>query len=138
MNEHGLTKENLLRSLPISLSGDPKTAALAEAIAGMLAKRLEKINRGSIYPHINGLDERLLDILARDFKVDWWDSDYSLEEKRWTLAGSAQKISVEIKPDAPWPTAKPDAKVNRDCFQYGGGVFRETAQALESQRVFHS
>ena len=38
MNEdHGLTRENLLRSLPISLSGDPKMVALARVIAGALA-----------------------------------------------------------------------------------------------------
>ncbi len=90
MNEHGLTKENLLRSLPISLAGDPKMVALADAVAGVLAKRLEEINRVSIYPRIDQLDEALLDILARDFKVDWWDSDYSLEEKRRTLASSWQ------------------------------------------------
>lgn len=88
MNNHGLTKANFLRALPISLSGDSKMVALADAIAGVLAKRLEEINRVSIYPHIDRLDEGLLDILARDFKVDWWDSDYSLEEKRRTLAGS--------------------------------------------------
>lgn len=90
MNSSGLTKENLLRSLPVSLSGDPKMTALAEAVAGVLAKRLEEIGRTSVYPHIDRLDEGLLDILARDFKVDWWDSDYTLEEKRRTLMTSWQ------------------------------------------------
>ncbi len=70
MNEHGLIKENLLRSLPISLAGDPKMVALANAVAGVLAKRLVEINRVSIYPRIDQLDEALLDILARDFKVN--------------------------------------------------------------------
>lgn len=88
--DHGLTRENLLRSLPVSLSGDPKMAALAEVIAGVLAKRREEIERLAVYPHIDRLDGGLLDILARDFKVDWWDSDYSLEEKRRTLLTSWQ------------------------------------------------
>lgn len=125
MNEHGLTKENLLRSLPISLSEDLKMVALAEAIAGVLVRRLEEINRVSIYPHIDGLDESLLDILARDFKVDWWDSDYSLEEKRRTLAGSWQvhktlgtKAAVETALRAIYPATQV-----KEWFDYGGDPY---------------
>ena len=125
MNEHGLTKENLLRSLPISLSGDPKIVALAEAIAGVLAKRLEEINRVSIYPHIDRLDEGLLDILAWDFKVDWWDSDYTLEEKRRTLQTSWQvhktlgtKAAVEKALRAVYPQTQVV-----EWFDYGGDPY---------------
>ena len=32
-DNHGLTKENLLRSLPVSLAGDSKMLAMAEAMA---------------------------------------------------------------------------------------------------------
>ena len=85
---HGLTKENFRASLPISLSGDPKMAALAEAMAEVLERRREEIGSVSIYPHVDRLEEALLDLLARDFKVDWWDPDYSLPEKRRTLQSS--------------------------------------------------
>ena len=87
---YGLTKENLSRTLPISLSGDPKMVALAESISELLAQRREEIRRLAIYPNVDKLDESLLDILARDFKVDWWDYDYSLDEKRRTLSTSWQ------------------------------------------------
>ncbi len=91
MNEnHGLTRENLLRSLPVSVSGDSKMLALAGVIAGALERRREELERIAIYPHIDRLDEGLLDILARDFKVDWWDGDYTPDEKRRTLAASWQ------------------------------------------------
>ncbi len=90
MSDHGLTKENFLGSLPISLSGDPKMVALAGTIAGVLEQHRKEIECVSIYPHIDRLDEALLDILAYDFKVDWWDADYSLEEKRRTLQSSWQ------------------------------------------------
>ena len=60
-------------------------SALAEGIAEVLAGRPAEIDRLRIYPAIDRLDERLLDILAQDFKVDWWDPNYSLEEKRRTL-----------------------------------------------------
>ena len=85
MNSHGLTKENLLAALPQALQRDPSVSALAEGIAEVLAGRPAEIDRLRIYPAIDRLDERLLDILAQDFKVDWWDPNYSLEEKRRTL-----------------------------------------------------
>jgi len=122
MNEHGFTKENLLRSLPISLAGDPSMVALAEAIAGLLVQHRQEIDRLSIYPHIEKLDEALLDILAHDFKVDWWDSDYTLEEKRRTLQSSWQvhktlgtKAAVETAIRAIYPATQ----VN-EWFEYGG------------------
>lgn len=85
MNDHGITKDNLLATLPQALKQDPTVSALAEAIADVLARRPAEIDRLRIYPAIDQLDESLLDILAQDFKVDWWDLDYSLEEKRRTL-----------------------------------------------------
>ncbi|MDE6260403.1 MAG: phage tail protein I [Oscillospiraceae bacterium] len=125
MNEHGLTKENFLRALPVSLSGDPKMVALAEAIAGVLEERRKEIDRLSVYPHVDRLDEGLLDILARDFKVDWWDNDYSPEEKRRTLASSWQvhkllgtKAAVETAIRAIYP----DTQV-AEWFDYGGDPY---------------
>ncbi len=122
MDHHGLTKENLVRSLPVSLSGDPKMLALAEAIAGVLAQRREETTRLAIYPHVDRLDEALLDILAHDFKVDWWDNNYSLEEKRRTLSASWQvhktlgtKAAVEKALRAIYPST-----TVKEWFDYGG------------------
>ena len=88
MNKHGLTKENLVVTLPPALRTDPSVVALAEALSELLAARPAEIERLRIYPAIDTLEEPLLDILARDFKVDWWDPEYSLEEKRRTLKDS--------------------------------------------------
>lgn len=85
---HGLTRENLVATLPVALQKDPSAVALAEAMAELLARRPDEIEQLRIYPVIDRLDEQLLDILAYDFKVDWWDADYSLEEKRQTLKDS--------------------------------------------------
>ena len=91
MNDtHGLTVENILRTLPDVLKNDESMAALAAAIAQVLSVRPSEIRNLMIYPRIEELPEDLLDILAYDFKVDWWDGDYTLPEKRKTLKGSWQ------------------------------------------------
>ena len=122
MNKYGLTPENLLASLPLALRGDDSIGALAQAISSVLAGRIEEINHLRIYPAIDQLDEPLLDILAHDFKVDWWDADYTLEEKRRTLKDSwrvhklmGTKAAVETAISAIYPNTKV-----LEWFEYGG------------------
>lgn len=89
MNDlHGLTAGNMLRVLPEVLKGDQSTLALATSTASILAGREDEIRHLLIYACIDELPEDLLDILAYDFKVDWWDPNYTLEEKRRTLKES--------------------------------------------------
>ena len=122
MNNHGLTKQNLLASLPLVLQQDKSMMALADGIAELLSQRPDEIDHLRIYSAIDRLPEQILDILAYDFKVDWWDGNYSLEEKRRTLKGSWQvhkmlgtKAAVETAISAVYP----DTQV-QEWFQYGG------------------
>lgn len=122
MNKHGLTKENLVVTLPPALRTDPSVVALADALSELLAARPAEIDRLRIYPAIDTLDEPLLDILAHDFKVDWWDPEYSLEEKRRTLKESwyvhkhmGTKAAVETAISAVYPETTVE-----EWFEYGG------------------
>lgn len=123
MNErYGLTADNLLASLPRVLRDDPNMYALATATAEALAARPAEIGKLRIYSRIDELPEELLDILAYDFKVDWWDGDYSLEEKRRTLKDSwrvhrmlGTKAAVEAAISAIYPQTKVE-----EWFEYGG------------------
>lgn len=122
MNSHGLTKENLLAALPMAIREDLSVTALAEAAAESLAQAPAEIDLLRIYPSIDRLEEELLNILARDFKVDWWDADYSLEEKRRTLKDSwrvhklmGTKAAVEAAISAVYPETKVE-----EWFEYGG------------------
>ena len=122
MNKHGLTKENLVVTLPPALRTDPSVVALAEALSELLAARPAEIDRLRIYPAIDTLEEPLLDILARDFKVDWWDPEYSLEEKRRTLKDSwrvhrllGTRAAVETAISAIYPHTQV-----LEWFEYGG------------------
>lgn len=122
MNEHGLKATNLLRTLPTVLQSDPSMAALAASIAEKLAVRPEEIRGLMIYTRIDELPEPLLDILAVDFKVDWWDPDYTLEEKRKTLKESwhvhrmlGTKAAVETAISAIYPDTQVD-----EWWEYAG------------------
>ena len=82
---NGLTAEQMMDSFPLALQKDPKMVALAYSIANVLEQRLDEINLGQIYTRIDQLPEDLLDILAKDFAVDWYDHDYDLAAKRRTI-----------------------------------------------------
>lgn len=122
MSERGITGETLLASFPQALRRDPSAEALGGAAAEALAKRPAEIALLALYPRIDELPEDLLDILAYDFKVDWWDPSYSLEEKRRVFKGSwyvhkhmGTKAAVETAISAIYP----DTKV-LEWFEYGG------------------
>ncbi len=119
---HGITKENLLFAFPVGLRENPSIAALGDVTAEALAKRPAEIGLLSLYARIDELPEDLLDILAYDFKVDWWDRNYSIEEKRRTLKGSwyvhkhmGTKAAVETAISAIYPHTRV-----LEWFEYGG------------------
>lgn len=148
MNNHELNPQNLLAALPPALQQDSKMVALATAISEKLSARLEEIDSLIIYPRISELPEDLLDILAHDFKVDWWDPDYTVEEKRETLKSSwyvhknkGTKAAVERAISAIYPGARV-----KEWFEYDGApyMFRleldatyESISQEKHQRVLH-
>lgn len=73
------------RLLPAPLKNDETISALGKAIAEELQKNIHNAQKTIIYPNIDVLPEALLDVLAADFKVDWYDYEGSLEEKRKTI-----------------------------------------------------
>ena len=122
MNSHGINKGNLLTAFPLALQKDSSATAIADGTAELLTKRLSEIDLLRIYTRIDELDEELLDILAYDFKVDWWDPNYSIEEKRRTLKSNwlvhkrmGTKAAVEAAISAIYPATKV-----QEWFEYGG------------------
>ena len=121
----GITGENLLRILPPALTQDPSMVALASAGAEALAARLAEIDRVRTISNIDGLEEAVLDILAHDFKVDWYDPEYSLEEKRRTLKDNwlvhrrlGTKYAVRTALNAVYP-----GTIVQEWFEYGGNPY---------------
>lgn len=117
-----ITFDSMLSSFPDSLKSDATMLLLAELTAEYLEKRIEEIDKLYIYASIDSLPEELLDILAYDFKVDWWDYGYSLEEKRRTLKNSfivhkrlGTKKAVETAISAIYPNT-----TVQEWWEYGG------------------
>lgn len=128
MSNHSLSAQNLMATLPQVLQNDPDLAALASSIADILAKRKEEIRRVAIYSRIDDLPEDLLDILAYDFKVDWYNPDYPIEVKRALLKSNwnvHRRLGTKWAVENIITTYFGDGYVD-EWFQYGGdpGHFR--------------
>lgn len=79
---------SLLSVFPEAMAKDKTQLALAQTTAEELEALFNDNDFMTLYARIDELDEPLLDILAYDFKVDWWNENYSLEEKRETFKNS--------------------------------------------------
>lgn len=113
------------RLLPEPLKNDEAMLALGHAIAEELGKNILFAQRTVIFPMIEQLSEELLDILAYDFKVDWYDYEGSLEEKRKTISEcifihryKGTKFAVETALNSIYSQVKIS-----EWFEYGGEPF---------------
>lgn len=118
----GEMEAEFLSQFPLALQSDERMRTMAVVIARALELRWQEAELGSVYPNIDQLPEPLLDILAHDFKVEWWDADYGVEEKRRLLKSSWQvhrmlgtKAAVEKAASAVYPYA-----TVQEWFEYGG------------------
>jgi len=132
-----MNKTDFLRALPEPLRADPQTAALAQVVAQALDQCAQEPEAALIYSRIENLPEELLDILAYDFKIDWYDSQYTLEEKRRTVRDSwrvrrflGTKYAVQTALSAIYPGAEV-----LEWFQYDGEPyhFRVNVKIVEEE-----
>lgn len=84
----GVTKENLLQVLPSVLVQDDGMQPLGETASEALTLLWGKADLPTIYSRIDELPESLLDILAKDFKIDWYNYDHPVETKRMVIKDS--------------------------------------------------
>lgn len=115
-------ESDFAKCLPNPLTHDKKIVALASAVSKELldVSRLSKM--ALIYPRIDELPEELLDVLAHDLHVDWYDYGYDAETKRNVLKGSVgvhrkmgTKRAVEKAVSDVYGTATVE-----EWFDYGG------------------
>ncbi len=110
------------RLLPDSLKNDETMLALGCSIARALQMNIVQARNAAIYPRINELDEQTLDILARDFHVDWYNDAYPIDVKRSVIKNSV-KVHKRLGTKFAVITAIGDIFPNsevQEWFEYGG------------------
>ncbi len=68
--------------LPRIVGGQDWVIALSRALGQHLQMTLQFADESQIYTAIDTVSEEILDALAVAWKIDWYDTDYSLERKR--------------------------------------------------------
>ncbi len=119
---YGLTKDNLMRTLPTVLAQDKGMNLLGQIIADALSKLKTKTYLVKIYSRIDELEEPVLDMLAHDFDVVWYDYNYSLETKRNLIRDSFyvhRRLGTKGALDRALSDIFPNSTV-REWFEYGG------------------
>lgn len=81
---------NFADYLPETLKRDPKMKALAAAVTEQMLGVSGEIDNVLIYSRIDELPEELIDILAFDMHVDWYDYYYPIEIKRAVVKNSVK------------------------------------------------
>ena len=80
-----VSRETLLASFPYPLKGTPDIYALAMLAAGTLGDDFAGLPTLDLYGRIDELPDALLDAVAYDLKIDWWDADAPIDVKRRVL-----------------------------------------------------
>lgn len=108
--------------LPETLKRDAKMRALAAAVTEQMLGTSAEIEKVLIYSRIDELPEELIDILAFDMHVDWYDYSYPLEIKRNILKSSVKvhkKMGTKYAVEKALKAFYPESRVE-EWFEYGG------------------
>lgn len=123
-----LRQARMTDGLPRVVKRQEWVIALSEALGLAMGQALDYTDGSQIYTQLDTAPEVVLDVLAVDWKVDWYDTGFTLEQKRETiktalmvrrLMGTAAAVKLQVH------TLYPDAEV-KEWFQYDGrpGCFR--------------
>ena len=111
--------------LPGALKHDPNMRAFAAAVTKAALDVSGNIDKVLRYSRIDELPEELIDILAYDMHVDWYDYSYPLETKR-NLVKSSVKVHKKMGTVYAVETAiraiYPESRIE-EWFEYGGKPF---------------
>ena len=123
-----LRQARITDGLPRVVAGQAWVIALSEALGLVLGRTLDYTDESQIYTRLDTAPETVLDILAVNWKIDWYDTSFTLEQKRRIvksaltvrrLMGTAAAVKLQV--NAIYPEA-----VVEEWFQYDGnaGCFR--------------
>ena len=131
-----LNKSSLMSLYPSVLDKDTLFNALGQSAAEAIGAAFIASKNASIYTRIAELDEGVLDILAKDFNIVWYDYDFQLETKRRVIAAAfsvlrhfGTKGAMVTAISAIWPNSTVE-----EWFEYDGDpyYFRAIVEASEN------
>ena len=117
-----LTTVSLLTLVPPNLQSDPQVIAAAEALDAELRLVTTAIDEALHLPRLDVLAEEVLDLLAWQWHVDFYEADLPLDQKRALIRRS---VAWHRHKGTPWAVEQVvsavfnDAKVT-EWFEYGG------------------
>lgn len=113
---------DLLRTLPPSLKNDARMLNLATVISAELRNVIGQVKQNVIYARIDELPESVLDALAYDLHVDWYNYNHPVEAKRAVIRDSVKvhmRLGTKYAVETALGSLYPESKVE-EWFQYGG------------------
>lgn len=116
---------DLTRMLPSSLKQDKDMLALANIIGKELQKTCKSAKESIIYARIDELKENVLDILAYDLHVDWYDYSYPIKVKRALIKDSVKvhkKLGTKYAIETALGNLHPNSYIE-EWFEYDGEPF---------------
>lgn len=139
----------LEQSLPPALCYDERIVALAAAVAKQLRKHAELIPVViGIFYRLGELDETMLDILAGDMHVDWYDYNGTVEEKRKLIRNN---VAIHRGMGTVAELRDVIESLHGDCaieewFEYGGEPYHfrvsldivDAEQAIDQRRIIEA
>ena len=87
-----LWETGLVEGLPPAVTDEPWVRIMDKVYRERHQREMEAAERIRIYTLIDSRPEEILDVLAVQFKVDWYDSSYPLQAKRNII-----KTALEVR-----------------------------------------
>ena len=129
-----MNDKDIFGLLPPVLKKDEGFAALGKVIAQQLAVNCGLSGKALIYPAVEKLDEPVLDALAYDLNVPWYDYEGDLESKRKTILECMQihqykgtKYAVRTALEGVYDNVRV-----REWFEYGGEPYHFKVTVYDS------
>lgn len=137
-----LHEVGLVEGLPPDVAKEPWVQILDAVFRERRKKELEAAERLKIYTDIDRADEAVLDILAVQFRVDWYDTSYPIETKRRIIKTA---LKVRRYCGTGWAVQKalasiyPNVKIS-EWYDYGGrpGYWRMNVDITDDGVIYYT
>jgi len=126
---------DVTRKLPPALKNNEEMLGIATVVGSELQENCRLAKLCLIYARIDELDESILDILAYDLHVDWYDYSYPIEAKRALIKDSVKvhkRLGTKYAVETALRNIYPNSRIE-EWFDYGGRPY--TFKVVTSDRI---